>query len=270
MAVIPGAFPGAGSFHLRFTPLGWQLAGFWFALWAVGWVLFILPESWLPFLYFTTPLPGGGTTTTPLWAHLWFVMPNGAAAGTTGFEPWQVVTGPLLYPPAGLGSFVLAALGLGFFGGTVERFLGKRKFLELWVVSLLGAAGLGSLLGLVQQGTGPHYGFGAVVLALIVIHCLLTPEATVSFFLVLPVKMKWIAYAVIGIAVARTMGMFTPFGAGAGGGWHLGGILAGTLWWRYRDDIDPRRFARRRKAKGMLRAVENTITEVGDDGPVYH
>ena len=261
MAVVPGTLPGMGSFHLRFTPLGWRLIGAWGALWAIGFLLFLLPDAWLPFLYMTLPdVP----EQVPLW-HALLLNPPGTGVG---FQPWQVVTGPLLYPPVALGGWVLGALGIGFFGGTVERFLGKRRYLELWGVSLLGAVALGTLYGFVGSA-GPHYGFGPVVLALIVIHCLLTPEATVTFFLVMPVKMKWIGYGVAAIVLARALGAFAPFGGGAVGGYELGGLLAGVLWWRYRDDLDPRAIHRRRKAKRLLRAVEDTITG-GDDGPVYH
>lgn len=261
MAVVPGTLPGMGSFHLRFTTLGWQLAAVWGALWALGWTLFKLPEAWLPFLYVPAP---GGMAATPLYEYLVFIPP-----GSGGLHLWQFITGPLLYPPAALGGLVLGVIGVGFFGGTVERFLGKRRYLELWGVSLVGALLGASLMGLLQSQAGPHYGFGPVVLALIVVHCLLTPEATVSFFMVVPVKMRWIAYGVAGIVVARALGMFAPFGTGAVGGYELGGVAAGFLWWRYRDDLDPRTIHRRRKARRLLRAVEETVKEV-DDGPIYH
>jgi len=261
MAVIPGTMPGMGSFHLRFTPLGWRLAGLWGVLWAIGWILFLLPEAWAPFLYIPGP---GGIAATPLWHHLVFVPPGSGGSGL-----WQVITGPMYYPPAALGGWVLGVLGIGFFGSTVERFLGRRRYLELWGVSLVGAVLGASVMGLLGGQAGPHYGFAPVVFALIVVHCMLTPEATVSFFMVLSVKMRWIAYAGGALGVARALGMFAPFGAGAAGGYELGGMAAGFLWWRYRDDLDPRAIKRRRKAKSLLRAVEDTVKEV-DDGPIYH
>ena len=261
MAVVPGTLPGMGSFHLRFTRMGWQLVGFWGALWLLGWLLFHLPSAWVPFLYVSV-----NGADVPLVQFLVFHPPG---AGSGGFHVWQLVTAPLLYPPGALGGLVLGVLGLGFFASTVERFLGRRRFLELWAVSAAGALLGATLLGAVQGNPTPQYGFAPVVCALIMIHCLLTPEATVSFFMVLAVKMKWIAYAVGAVLVARALGMFLPFGAGAGGGYELGGAAAGVLWWRYRDDIDPRALGRRRKAKRLLRAVEDTIPG-RDDGPVYH
>ncbi len=258
MAAIPGTLPTMGSFHLRFTPLGARLAALWGALWAIGWVLFKLPESWVPFLYRAAP---GGMASYPLSDSLMFFPPGGG-----GTHIWQLLTGPLLYPPTALYGLVVTVLGLGFFGSTVERFLGRRRYLELWGVSLVGALIGASLLGFVQPQSGPFYGFAPVVLTLIVVHCMLTPEATVTFFMVVPVKMRYIAYGVSGLILARALGMFAAFGSGAVGGYELGGLVAGVVWWRYRDDLDPRAFRRRRKARTLLRAVERGV----DDGPVYH
>jgi membrane associated rhomboid family serine protease len=265
MAPSPAGIPGSGSFRLQFTPLGARIAILYGGLWALGLLVSLIPASWAPLL---TPQVDG--VATPLASLLALHPPGGGVPGGPGFRWWQVVTGPLLYPPGGLGGYVLGTLGLGFFGATVERFLGRRRFLELWGVATLGALLGAVLFGLIQHPPRAHYGFGAVVLALIVVNCSLTPNAYVNFFMVVPVKLQHIALGVAFIVVARTLGMFVPFGAQPGvGGYELGGLVVGWLFWRYRDQIDPRKAARRRKARRLLSAVEDTI-QGGSDGSIYH
>lgn len=265
MAAPSAGNPGSGSFRLHYTELGKRIVLFYGALWALGWVVSLVPPEWAPMV-----LPTIDGMAVPLSELLALHPPGGGTPGGPGFRWWQLLTGPLLYPPGGLGGYVLATLGLGFFGATVERFLGRSRFLELWMAASAGALLGATFLGFVQHPPIIHYGFGAVVLALIVVNCSLTPNGFVSFFMVVPVRLQWIAIGVAFIVVARTLGMFTPFGAQPGvGGYELGGMAGGWLFWRYRDRLDPRKAARRRKARRLLRAVEDTISGEAD-GPLYH
>ncbi|MCO4768746.1 MAG: hypothetical protein KDA24_01855 [Deltaproteobacteria bacterium] len=266
MAATPAALPRSGSFRLQFTDLGRSILLFYGALWAIGWVISLIPTDAAPLF-----APSIAGTRVPLANLLALSAPGGGGPPMgVGFRWWQLVTGPLLYPPWGLGGYVLGFFGLGFFGHTVERFLGRRRFLELWVAATVGSLVGAALFGFIQQPPGYHYGFGAVVLAIIVVNCSLTPDAFVSFFMVLPVKLKWIAVGVAFLVVGRTLGMFVPFGAAPGvGGYELGGMAGGWLFWRYRDRLDPRRRARRAKGDRLLRAVEDTV-KGGSDGPIYH
>ena len=266
MAVPPAARPRSASFRLEFTELGKRIALIYGGLWALGFILSLIPTDVAPFL-----APSVGGLRVPLPELLALSAPGGGGPPIgSGFRWWQLITGPLLYPPGGFGGYVLAVFGLGFFGHTVERFLGQRRFLELWAAATVGSLLGATLFGYIQQPPGFHYGFGAVVLAIIVVNCSLTPDGFVTFFMVLPVKLKWIAAAVAFLVVGRTLGMFVPFGAAPGvGGYELGGMVGGWLFWRFRDRLDPRGRGRRRKAKRLLRAVEDTIS--GDsDGPVFH
>jgi 4-hydroxybenzoate polyprenyltransferase len=108
------------------------------------------------------------------------------------------------------------------------------------------------------------------VLAVMLVHCLMTPEASVPFFFVLHVKLKWLAVGIGTVVAIRALGVMG--GAGAGG-YELGGAVAGYLFWRSGADLDPRRLFRRRRARRNLRlAVDHLVETAGDDDdePVFH
>lgn len=237
-----------GNFLLSYTPMGARIATFYFALWFLGAVAFLIPV-----------LP------SPDWSALALHPP-----GSDGFRAWQLLTGPLLYPPHRFGGLVWAVLALGYFGATVERYLGRRRFVEFWLVATAGSllgVGLLALLGAPQT---VQTGFGPVGWALVVIACEMTPNATANFLLIFPVRLRWITMGAFAFVIAKTLRMFAPFGLGGGnGGYELGAMALALLWLRYRDQLDPRSLGRRRKAKRLLRAVEDDLA--GDPpGPIYH
>ena len=237
-----------GNFLLSYTQMGARIATFYFALWAIGAVVGLVTGF--------SPLDGRELALHPMDSPL--------------FEPWQLLSGPLLYAPHAFGSLVWAVLALGFFGATVERYLGRRRFVEFWLVATAGSLlGVG-LLSLVGAPQTEQMGFGPVGWALVVIACEMTPNATATFLLMFPVRLRWITMGAFAFVIAKTLRMFTPFGLGGGnGGYELGAMALALLWLRYRDQLDPRSFGRRRKAKRLLRAVEDDLA--GDaPGPIYH
>jgi membrane associated rhomboid family serine protease len=180
--------------------------------------------------------------------------------------PLRLLSAPFATTPPAWPSLALHAVLLGFFVGPVEAELGRRGLWKLFAVCALGA-GLGAwaLSGL---AAGAYAGILPFVLAVVLISCSLTPDAIVHVFFVVGIPIKWIGAGAAALIVARALGLFAPMGGGSGGGYELGGAALGFLWFRHRDDLDPRRFARRRKARKMLREVERTVASV--DGPVWH
>jgi len=264
MSASPTSMARGGSFRLDFTPLGKRAALVFGGLWLLGWLIALLPPDLVPVLY-----PQSGGIRYPLAEWLVLHPPGGGPPMGVGFRPWQLLTGPLLFAPSAFGSYVLSAFGLGFFGHTVERFLGRRRFIELCIAAVVGSLAGAALFGWIQQPPVVHSGLWPVVLALVVVNCSLTPEASVNFFMVLPVKLRWIAMGVAFLVIGKTLGMFVPFGAAPSpGGYELGGMVIGWLFWRYRDRLDPRAIRRRRKARTLLRAVEDTVSS--DDGPMWN
>ncbi|MEE2829248.1 MAG: rhomboid family intramembrane serine protease [Myxococcota bacterium] len=194
---------------------------------------------------------------------------------------WQWLTGPLFYPPkadvidrfllvhpAGFPSLMMGFLGFIFFAAPVEQLLGRRRFLELWVVSSLGAVLLGLGIGALV-GAAPHYGFAPAVLAVMVVHCMMTPEASVQFHLIFTVvhlRMKWIAAAIAGFVLLRSLGLMGV----QPGGYELAGIATGYFWWRKGGDFNLRRMLLRRRGRKNLRLAVDRALAGDDDGPVFH
>jgi len=269
------ARPG-GTFFLEVTPLGWRLMG------SYGMVLLVLAVTdwWLARAHRMAASEAEKhgdlveLASVPFWEFLILHPPQAAAAmngAGAGFHWWQVLTAPFVFPPGSFGFLALAFVGFAFFSGSVERFLGNRRFLMLWLVASLGSGLGGFLFGPLLQPNNTHFGCGPAVLAVVIVYCLMTPEAIVSFFMVVPVKLKWIALAVACWVVIRALAMTSPMGLGASsGGYELGGVLSGFLWFRYGEDIFERR-RRRRRAGVLLQAVLDEVEEsVEPDEPTFH
>ncbi len=253
------------------------------ALYAGLWVVLFVLSHWGPDSVSKVNLTlmlgptGHEPIPTPQTFDLWRVLALNqiGAAGmgdSPGFQIWQVLTAPLVYPPssAGFSSLLIGFLGFIFFAAPVERLLGLRAFLQLWVVAAAGGV-LGGVVLAVLIGAPIHFGFAPSVLAVMAVHCVMTPEATVPLFVVVHVKMKWFAAAIAALVVVRALALT---GGGVGGGYEGGGLLAGWLWWRSRPDLDPRRMLRRRRARKNLRVAVDRLVQPGadddDDGPIFH
>ena len=210
----------------------------------------------------------------PLWRWLVLHPPLAPAAlnpDSAGFQLWQLLTAPMVYPPGSFGALAIAFVGFGFFAAGVERFFGRRRFLVFWLVCSLGGSLGGFLFGPLLDPSGVHFGFGPAVLATIVVYCLITPEASVSVFMVVPVKLKWIAALVASWVIIDALAMTQPLGSGgAGGGYLAGGVLAGFLWFRYGEDfIEARR--RRRRAGVLLEMVLKDVDKPEEQNePTFH
>jgi membrane associated rhomboid family serine protease len=269
--------PRPAGFRLEITRAGWVVMGAYGLLWLA---LFGF-TAWTPdgTSQLTLDLmlgPKGFEVPTPTTFEFWQLLvlhPIGSAAtgAGPGFQWWQLVSAPLLYPPPGFSGLLVGCLGLMFFAAPVERLLGIVGLVQLWLVACAGAVVGGLLVGLVfQEGVPFHYGFAPAVLAVMLVHCLMTPEASVPFFFVLHVKLKWLAVGIGTVVAIRALGVMG--GAGAGG-YELGGAVAGYLFWRSGADLDPRRLFRRRRARRNLRlAVDHLVETAGDDDdePVFH
>lgn len=188
---------------------------------------------------------------------------------SVGFHWWQLVSGPLFYPPVGgFPVLMLSFLGFVFFAAPVERLLGLRSFSQLWLVASLGGAVIGiGLSALLPSPVG--FGFAPAVFAVMVVHCMMTPGAAVPFhliFTVVHVRMKWIAAAIAGFVLLRTLGLM---GGGPAGAYSLAGMVCGYFWWRSGADLDPRRTRLRRRARANLRLAVDRATQP-PDGKIFH
>jgi membrane associated rhomboid family serine protease len=146
---------------------------------------------------------------------------------------WRFITFQFLH--AGLWHLLLNMLGLFFFGPLIERYLGTKRFLAFYL--LCGIAGpIGyMILWAASNTTGVELlmsaaywlvGASAGVFGILIAAAHLAPNATVLVYGIIPMRMRVLALALLGIAVYH---IFVT-GQNAGGeAAHLAGAAAGFL-----------------------------------------
>jgi len=125
-------------------------------------------------------------------------------------------------------NFVLSMLGVYFLGGAVEAQLGRRRFVQLYLSSLIVAGVLGfglSMTGVV--GNGPALGPGAAANAILMVFFLLNRNATIiPIPIPFPVPVRFIVFISAGIEAAYLLlNRFALFYLVL-----LLGMAAGYLW----------------------------------------
>jgi membrane associated rhomboid family serine protease len=195
---------------------------------------------------------------------------------------WTLVTYSLLHSTSNLLHIVSNLLGIYFLGRVLEPLLGSRRFVWLFV----GAVVTGALLWVAThwQGGGAAIGASAGVAGLFVVFACFYPNQPMTFllFFILPVtlKPKYVAMALlalelIGFLFYEIMGGVSPFGSSIAHSAHLGGMLAGWIYFRYvhdanwslkssRTDIELPRWLKK-QAKAPTIAVEPLDTTRRED-----
>lgn len=176
---------------------------------------------------------------------------------------WTLFTYSFLHSTSNLLHVVANLLGLYFLGRVLQPVLGSKRL--MWLYS--GAVITGGLLWVATHwgGAGAAIGATAGVLGLLVVFACLYPNRPMTFllFFVLPVTLKpkhvaigLLIFELLGFFFYEIMGAVSPFGSSIAYSAHLGGMLAGWLFFRYvhespestasaRDDIEPPRWFRK-------------------------
>jgi len=146
---------------------------------------------------------------------------------------WRFITFQFLH--AGLAHLLFNMIGLYFFGPLIEAYLGSRRFLAFYL--LCGIAGpFGYMVlwawsnattwQLIQDASVPLVGASAGIYGILIAAAQIAPNATVLLYGVFPVKLRAMAWVLLGVAVYTVM----TSGNNAGGeAAHLGGAVAGWL-----------------------------------------
>lgn len=208
------------------------------------------------------------------WKEFWVAPPLEALghfstySGFMRLEVWRLVTFQFLHSHDTIWHIALNMFALWMFGSLVEEQLGRKKYLAFYLVcgifgglaylllNLLGAVVHSSVPGLLfEDPRTPLVGASAGVFGIIMACARIAPNMPV-YILFLPIsfKMKWVAYAWIGLAAVN---LFAG-GANAGGdAAHLGGAIAGAFFIRRSylllDFFDVFGDSRRRRAPGARR-----------------
>ncbi|MGP1272478.1 MAG: rhomboid family intramembrane serine protease [Phycisphaerales bacterium] len=185
--------------------------------------------------------------------------------GFLRLEVWRLVTFQFLH--ADLTHLFFNMFGLFIFGGMVEQYLGRSRYLSYYLICGISGgllyllfAGLASIgvslpgtLAFTGMGT-PLIGASAGVFGVIVACARIAPDMRVMLLIPpIPIKMKWLAYGYVGIAAFNLLSGGTNAGGDAA---HLGGAIAGFYFIRkqhlLRDFLDFQLF--RGKGKTVRRA----------------
>lgn len=150
-------------------------------------------------------------------------------AGVVHGRIWQFVTYIFLHSRVNLLHILFNMLGLCFMGPEVERALGTRRFLLLYLVcGILGGAGW---LLLSFKAGGLCIGASGAVFGILGAFAALYPHRSITLllFFVLPVTMKARVLAIVFGLVSLVM-MFVYEAGGVAHSAHLAGGLAGYLY----------------------------------------
>ena len=164
---------------------------------------------------------------------LWPIQST-ALAGVAGFQPWQILTYSFLH--GGILHLGFNMFALYMFGSELERLWGPKRFLNLYLASVISAA-LAQLAfsSLASVAPYPTIGASGGVFGLLLAFALYFPRRTVTL-LFPPIPMPaWLFVTLYG-AVELYLGV-TGTQAGVAHFAHLGGMLGAWLliqYWRGR------------------------------------
>ena len=156
-----------------------------------------------------------------------------AAAAIFHLQVWRFITFQFLHD--GISHIFFNMLALYFFGPMIEGYLGSRRYLAFYL--LCGVAGAAMylvlwVLGFLHMGASTQLvGASAGIFGVLIAAARVAPDTTVMLmFPPIPMKLKVLAWIMIGIAVFTILGDRANAGGEAA---HLGGAALGSLLiWR--------------------------------------
>lgn len=176
---------------------------------------------------------------------------------------WTLFTYSFLHSTGNLLHVVANLLGLYFLGRILQPMLGGRRFFWVYAMSVV----TGGLLWLATHWStgGAAIGASAGVAGIFIVFACFYPNQPMTFllFFIVPVTLKpkyvafaWLAIELLGFFFYEIMGALSPFGGPVAHSAHLGGMLAGWVYYRYlhsaswrigsaRPDIELPRWLRR-------------------------
>jgi len=181
-----------------------------------------------------------------------------------GLEVWRFVGFQFLH--ANFTHLFFNMLGLFFFGGLVEGYLGRRRYLAFYL--LCGVAGallylLLNLLGQFLPGVPfllfndirtPLIGASAGVFGVLMAAARIAPNAMILVFFLIPMRLATAVYLFIALVV---LNLFTGGPNAGGDAAHLGGAIAGWFFIRHphllRDFFEGLPFLSSSSAAGQAR-----------------
>jgi len=154
---------------------------------------------------------------------------------------WTLFSYSFLHSTGNILHIVTNLLGLYFLGRILQPMLGSRRFLWLYATAVVTGGALWVATHW-QGGGGAAIGASAGVAGLFVVFACFYPNQPMTFllFFFLPVTLKpkyvaiaFLAIELVGFFFYEIMGAVSPFGSQIAHSAHLGGMLAGWIYYRY-------------------------------------
>jgi len=154
---------------------------------------------------------------------------------------WTLLTYGFLHDPRNLLHILANVLVIYFLGRELLPLLGTRRFVSVYLAAVL----TGGLFWLATNWLSPGLllGASAAACSLLIVYAAIYPHRPITFllFFILPVtlKPKHVALTLLfldlaGFAFYEVLGAVSPFGIAHSA--HLGGMLAGWVYFRYVHD----------------------------------
>ena len=161
---------------------------------------------------------------------LWPIQRGALSAGLLSFQPWQLLTYAFLH--AGVWHLFVNMFAVYMFGGQLEQLWGPKRFLNLYLASVI-FAGVAQLLVASFASTEPYPTIGASggVFGLLLAYAMYFPNRTIVL-LIPPIPMPaWLFVTLYG-AFELFLGV-TGTEAGVAHFAHLGGMAGAWLMIQY-------------------------------------
>ncbi len=207
----------------------------------------------------------------------WFAL---SGAHFQELKVWTILSYGFLHSTVGFLHILGNMLGLYFVGRMIEPVLGRERFLFLYIGSML----VGGLvyLGLHFSDAQRVVGASAAVFGILAFFCLLRPEQpiTLLLFFILPItiKPKWLLRISVAISVGGMLFYELPGNSFVAHSAHLGGILAGFLYFRFiyravpafaggtaRQSMELPEWFKRKKKQPAVRQMSYTVNRTDRD-----
>jgi len=190
---------------------------------------------------------------------------------TQNFEVWRFVTYMFLH--GGPFHLFFNMLTLFMFGNDLERYWGRRRFLNYYFVTGIGAGVCSWLVDM--QGNATIIGASGAIYGLLLAYGLLYPNRIVYLNFLIPVKVKYLVlfmgFVAFYSSIAESQGGVAHIA-------HLGGMLVGYLYLKSKDYLSQyhvyheqrRRAALKRQFEIYYPELRRKIEDENKKGPTIH
>ncbi len=180
-----------------------------------------------------------------------------------GFQPWQLLTHFVVWPPRDVAGVLFAGLVLYFLLPDVGRSLGPRRVAE----GLAAAALAGTISVIAVDAAGAYaglpvhmsmvLGWDVVPLVLLQWFGLARPDAEIRLYFLLPVPARWLVWGSLAIALLGLLSSIATSDGVLDSLEIVGAWAGGYAWWMTRGPG-----GRRRGLRNQGRAVEKKMGKV--------